>query len=279
MIGFGLVKNGRPVPRDAEIVRFPGGEQHINSAFLTDDDWLVMLRGANSDELVQMMMFANLANGYHKRVHAILPYLPGARQDRGLPFGAKVYADIVNSCEFSSVWTVDPHSDVMPALINNLIVVPTDMPGPFENYDGIIAPDAGAAKRAHIAAERLGVPVYQAWKKRDFATGRLSGFGCEPLPGGKYVIVDDICDGGGTFIGLAQHLGLPKENLDLCVTHGIFSAGFDTLVEHFGRITFGDTWQDVDNETLERYRALDRIRLSYRVADAAARWIHQNYGN
>lgn len=92
-------------------------------------------------------------------------------------------------------------------------------------YIGIISPDAGARKRAEYWSAKLGVPVFQAWKTRG-AGGNLSGFDCEPLLAGKYLVVDDICDAGGTFIGLAAKIRskVPAIHLDLAVTHGYFSS-------------------------------------------------------
>jgi len=60
------------------------------------------------------------------------------------------------------------------------------------------------------------------------------------------LIVDDICDGGGTFLGLAEEL---KEcnsgDLYLAVSHGIFSKGSQTLLDNFKSIystdSFGQT--------------------------------------
>jgi len=52
------------------------------------------------------------------------------------------------------------------------------------------------------------------------------------------VIIDDICDGGRTFVELAKVI---KENqsdakIYLIVTHGIFSAGFNDLNKFFEKI-------------------------------------------
>ena len=54
----------------------------------------------------------------------------------------------------------------------------------------------------------------------------------------SYVIIDDICDGGRTFVELAKVI---KENqsdakIYLIVTHGIFSAGFNDLNKFFEKI-------------------------------------------
>jgi ribose-phosphate pyrophosphokinase len=65
----------------------------------------------------------------------------------------------------------------------------------------------------------------------------------------KYVIVDDICDGGRTFVELAKaiHDSRPTAKVYLVVTHGIFSAGFGELNNHFPQIFCTNSVKDVDN--------------------------------
>ena len=74
--------------------------------------------------------------------------------------------------------------------------------------------------------------MIQASKRRDVATGKLSGFAVDlPEGEGNYLVVDDICDGGGTFMGLADaaHASEYRATLDLFVTHGVFSKGVGPL--------------------------------------------------
>lgn len=55
-----------------------------------------------------------------------------------------------------------------------------------------------------------------------------------------FLVIDDICDGGKTFIELANELKKLKifknKKLNLCVTHGIFSSGKEILKEHFDNV-------------------------------------------
>lgn len=85
--------------------------------------------------------------------------------------------------------------------------------------------------------------MFRAEKHRNPDTGKLDGFSCEPLPEtGRFLVVDDICDGGGTFMGLAGSTGLPKERLGLWVSHGVFSGRAPQLAEHFGEIVTSDSY-------------------------------------
>ncbi len=179
---------------------------------------------------------------------------PARGQDRGLPFGAKVYADVLNGFHIDQVIAFDPHSPVIVGLVDRLTVVPSeqvvhDAVLAGSDYSGIIAPDKGAVARASLVADTAGLPLFRAEKHRNPDTGKLDGFSCEPLPEtGRLLVVDDICDGGGTFMGLAGSTGLPKERLGLWVSHGVFSGRAPQLADHFGEIVTTDSYpaqQDV----------------------------------
>ena len=164
--------------------------------------------------------------------------------------------------------TVDPHSAVMPALVNRLTIAPLSLVVPpmirFKGktmVKGIIAPDAGAVKRAEEFAAAIGFTgdIVQVTKRRDPQTGKLSGFayhGPKLDPNADYLIVDDICDGGGTFKGVATATGLPPHALSLWVTHGIFSRGASDLSDYIGRMIYSTDshpgWSEFDPINLIR---------------------------
>ena len=61
----------------------------------------------------------------------------------------------------------------------------------------------------------------------------------DDLAGRPCIIVDDICDGGGTFLGLAAELKkLNAGALILAVTHGLFTKGIHPLQGEFEHIYF-----------------------------------------
>lgn len=177
----------------------------------------------------------------------VLPFVPGARQDRLMRTGdflftAKSVAAMINARRFPGVVVLDPHSDAIAAMIDRCAVIPASNVFPQSDYAGVLSPDAGAEKRAGALARKLGVPLFHAWKTRDVATGKISGFGVQPLPQGigRLLVVDDICDGGGTFVGLAD--ALPAQvKADLFVTHGLFSKGTAPLLARFGSVFTTDS--------------------------------------
>lgn len=231
---------------------FPGGEPHVcieRPEEIRGSYVWVDARVRTAADWVMLLAVLDAVQGLCPKLLALfLPYFPGARQDRrqpGTAFTAKVYADQLRAFALDKVVVVDPHSDVTAALLPNLLALPLTIAVPDGlRYKGVISPDAGAERRAYAAAAALDLPVVHARKQRDWKTGRLSGFSCEPLPkAGRYLVVDDICDGGGTFIGLADGIGGSLEyRVDLYVSHGIFSKGRDDLLRRYSEIYTTDSW-------------------------------------
>lgn len=178
----------------------------------------------------------------------ILPYVPGARQDRSNPTGDVLHtalsvATMINNQYFEKVLILDPHSPVITNLIEDVMVYPLERvagklrQGYMAGYTGIIAADKGGQDRAKKFAKAMGKPIFYGSKTRDVATGKLSGFDVEVLPqGGNFLVVDDICDGGGTFIGLGEKILEQGAFADLFVTHGIFSKGVADLLKVYGNV-------------------------------------------
>lgn len=232
--------------------QFPGGEWHLRiDSESTVEETHATVIGATADDLVLLGLWADAMHQRGHRAVAHLPYLPAARADRGTPFGAKVYASLLNAAELDEVVIFDPHSPVAPELVNNIrivhsteIVVQQVIPAlsGYGKLAGIIAPDHGAADRAGRVAEQSGLPLFIADKHRDFDTGKITGMSVPELPAdGLLLVVDDICDGGGTFIGLAQQSGIGRDRLALWVSHGIFSGNAVRLHDHYGHVWTSDS--------------------------------------
>jgi ribose-phosphate pyrophosphokinase len=257
---FALTEAGL-VPQNVESKSYPGGERYMvaTNGIEVGGPQVALLRGADPQDIIDLAVWDNYFDGGFQKI-LLLPYLPGARSDRGRPEGAWVYAKLFNEMDLDEIVTLDPHSERMPSHLYNLKVLPIQKYMrkllPHQDgvlpYRGIIAPDKGSHARAEAAGAELELEVFYAGKSRDFATGKLSGFeapeGWNALRegDGRFLIVDDICDGGGTFIGLASVLRLAPERLDLWVTHGIFSRGYDDLRNSFGTIYTTDSHPGVD---------------------------------
>lgn len=179
----------------------------------------------------------------------VMPYVPYARQDRvchtGESFGLKVFAELLNSLNFTDILAFDLHSDVAFKLIDNFAdvkqnVCAADLP----KYDYLIAPDKGAS--AKINTHRQVTDIENPTKVITLSKARVNDrIVYEDLPRGtipsdaRVCVVDDISDGNGTFIALASMLyetGNMGNVLDLYVTHGIFSKGVDNIAHLYSNV-------------------------------------------
>ena len=243
---------------------FSGGEPHIkileDLSKVKEVTVTTRIRSFNDFGLL-LLAIDTLQRMRIPLINVFIPYFPAARQDRvmvpGEPLSVKVYAAILNGLGLHQITIFDPHSEVTPALLNNCNTI--------ENYRFIekvianiqsevilVSPDGGALKKIYKVSEFLGgMPVVEASKKRNVSNGKLEGFKVyeDDLKGKNCLIVDDICDGGGTFIGLAKEL--KKKNagkLYLAVSHGIFNKGYDALSELFDGIYTTNSFKTIDSK-------------------------------
>lgn len=238
---------------------FGGGEQHIklNQKDLADAySATIWLHYGQDSEIWKLALIVDaLRRANINILHLNIPYFPAARQDRvcveGEPLTVKVFADFINAMKFSRVTIFDPHSDVTPALLDNVQVVDnvefvSKVLGEM-NYRGnnpaksvLISPDAGSNKKVanvakHIYKTCMGViPVVRADKLRDVATGQIveTTVYADDLTGKNCYILDDICSKGGTFCALAKVLKAKgASKVYLVVSHYEGTANLHTLKE------------------------------------------------
>lgn len=186
-------------------------------------------------------------------IRLVLPYVPYSRQDRvcnsGESLSLKVFAEMINAMNFDVVETWDNHSDVATALINNCLNISQtsilgNRPVTLKMGVTLVSPDNGAMKKVRdIAKSLVGFnSIVRCDKNRDVTTGKILStevFDKKVVEeNGRFLVVDDICEGGATFIGVGQAIKEIKPNaqLSLYVTHGFFSAGLDKLLEIYDYI-------------------------------------------
>lgn len=236
------------------VMTFSGGEIQVKVSEIPFNANIV----ANlecSDAIIELLLVVDaLKRGGAKLGSITIPYFPYARQDRvcnkGEALSIAVIADLLKG--FESVVTLDPHSDVLPALMPNLTVIPqheiaAHIPC-LEEYV-LISPDAGAEKKTLKLAAIHGNRVIVATKIRDVTTGNITGTQIHASidPNCKYLIVDDICDGGRTFVELANLLKVKEvQQINLYVTHGIFSQGYNSFKGLFDFIYFTNSFNPKD---------------------------------
>jgi ribose-phosphate pyrophosphokinase len=252
-----------------KVSKFPDGQQSITitSGVGKDEEVLIKSR-LNSFMDLELIICATqcLKEMGVKNISLYIPYCIGGRSDRkfvdgGINYIKTVIAPILNSQNYNEVIVLDPHSDILEACINNfrkktnvdLVKFALSL---IDNKDGaqqrtaFISPDAGALKKIYDLAKIFKVEnVTTASKIRDVLTGNIvrTELPIMNLDGiEQIVIVDDICDGGRTFIELAKVI---REQTDkpiyLIITHGIFSAGYTELNKYFSKIFTTNSIQNI----------------------------------
>lgn len=226
-----------------EMKKFYCGEHNIKVWFTQpykDVEKVTIHADIVDGEVMQLALLKDAISRYFlgltPKFELVLPYLPYARQDRvmvdGESFSLKVFCNMINSMGFDSVEVHDCHSDVGIALLNNVVNVPQSIQSNMNivphKYDALVSPDGGALKKVYNVAKESGIfEVIQASKHRDVSTGELSNpqvLG--DVDGKTLLIVDDLCEGGFTFVQLAKVLKEKgAKRVDLYVTHGVFSKG------------------------------------------------------
>lgn len=262
-----LDQNFKPLPGKEiafEHFMFSGGEPHIkiHPGFDHTTPVSVTHRLNSFNDLGLLCLATDALQRMGAKLDTlVIPYFPAARQDRvmipGEPLSVKVYADIINTLNFKKVIVFDAHSEVTPALLNNCEVVTNhhfiqQVITKIAKEVILISPDGGALKKIYKVSEFLGgIDVVECSKSRDVKTGKLTGFKVyeNDLHGKACLIVDDICDGGGTFMGLAKELkNKNADSLYLAVSHGIFSKGFEELNKNFENIFTTNSFKTFDGQ-------------------------------
>ncbi len=258
-----------------EISRFPDGTVGVRIKDLSNDvpEHIHLRVQGYEPALIDILMGLKqiIENQYSPSIPISLaiPYMPHARYDRYMTGDdahmLKIFAKQLNSLGLSAVFICDPHSTVTEALVDNVVVCSQhNLVERFvrrkridvESYDYIVAPDIGAVKKAQKIADQYKLPLVVLNKVRDLETGNITGL--EIL--GKlvfaetdtFLIVDDLCDGGRTFVEVAKTLkAFGGGDVDLYVTHGIFSQGVENLVDNGIRHVYStNSFKDIEHESL-----------------------------
>lgn len=230
-----------------DVFRFPDGEinvkiQPIELKYPVD----IICRVRTPDELVMLYQIGDILK--YKRAYVrnlSIYYLMGMRNDRvfddNRAFGLAMVADVVNSVGAERVEILEPHSEATLRLIKNSESMRYQL---FDNKEmnyTLCYPDSGAR-------DRYKEPGLVCEKKRD-KNGAVAAITITNTPsifvGGKIAVVDDLCDGGGTFLALAPILRefKPKE-LVLVVTHMIQESAIQKLTAVYDRVIFTDSYRD-----------------------------------
>jgi ribose-phosphate pyrophosphokinase len=169
------------------------------------------------------------------RVTAVVPYYGYGRSDKKdrprVPIAAKMVSNLITSAGADRILTIDLHA----AQIQGFFDIPVDhlyaapvmiryyQERPVPNLT-VVAPDTGGAERARAYAKRLDAELALCDKRREKpnvaevmnVVGDVEGRSC--------LIVDDMCDTGGSLTKVSQALkSAGAERVDACFTHAVLS--------------------------------------------------------
>lgn len=221
-----------------KITRYPDGQ--INLKIEPDGIGCYTIRVSSYEDLFILKSFSDAYYQYYGCYPSVnIPCLFGQLSDRRFAvdesFDLKNICEFINSCNFLSVGVFDPHSDVAGALINNFhkmepnTYIYNSITDIISNEDKsqvtLVSPDAGAYKKVFKLAEEWNHELVAANKFRD-REGEITLNILGDVKGKNCLIVDDLCENGGTFIGLSNKLKeLGASKVFLYVSH--FKGGKD----------------------------------------------------
>jgi len=269
-----LLLNDKPI----DLFIFPAGEIQVQLPKKIDTERVVLTwKPINSGEIMQLQLTVNALN--HAGIWDIdvdVLYLPYARQDRvcspGQALSLEVICEILNLLDVTCIRIWDVHNtEAINKYLSEFGFTHIHSVDIFRRYklldnfdlDNLIlcAPDKGARSKADDIAESfdLGFSIHFD-KVRCPATGEITGIKPNKYnrdtDGWEILVVDDICDGGRTFIEVAKELRkTTSENLYLYVTHGIFSKGLDELLEYYKHIYCHHVLHD------DKYQSSERLTI------------------
>ena len=222
----------------------------------------------------QLLMIDGLKRGSAKRITAILPFYPYARQDkkhRGRePISARLMADMFKTAGSDRLITVDLHTDQIQGFFDGpvdhlqaLPVITDYVASKYGNENlAVVSPDAGRIKVAEAWSKRLnGAPLAFIHKTRDVTrpnqsvANRVVG----SVEGRTCLLVDDMIDSGGTICHAADALmNDGAASVVIASTHAIFS---DPAVERLSNsvareVIVTDTLPITDEKKFEKLTVL-----------------------
>lgn len=243
------------------IQKFSDGE--ICPVFLEsvrgDYVFLVQSTFAPTDNLMELLLMidaARRASAY--KVIAVIPYYGYARQDRKdkprVAIGSKLVANMLVAAGADRIITMDLHAPQIQGyfdipvdhLDSHAVFIPYIENLRLENLT-FAAPDVGATNRIREIANYFNAEMVICDKHRKRANEIASMVVIGDVSDRDVVIIDDICDTGGT---LAKSAGLLKEkgarSVRALITHPVLS---------------GKAYENIDNSVLEELVVCDTIPI------------------
>jgi len=243
------------------IQKFSDGE--IQPIFLEsirgDFVFLVQSTYAPSDNLMELLLMIDAARrASANKIIVVMPYYGYARQDRKdrprVAIGSKLVANMLVAAGADRLITMDLHAPQIQGyfdipvdhLDSSAVFIPYITQLKLENLT-FAAPDVGATNRIREIANYFEAEMVICDKHRKRANEIASMVVIGDVTGKDIVIIDDICDTGGT---LAKSAALLKEkgarSVRALITHPVLS---------------GKAYETIEKSVLEELVVCDTIPL------------------
>ncbi len=208
---------------------FPDGETRVRVEEKISRSTVFVLQSTYppvDQHLMQLLLISHHLSQEGAKVHAVIPYLAYARQDKqflpGEIVSLGVVSHLLRSVGVKRITTVDIHSAEGLALFSMPIYSASAVPALVDHVKknmrlkdvAVIAPDFGSSKRGEAFASVYGAKYLQISKTRDSATGAVKMKASKlDVKGLDVIIFDDIISTGGTVTaaaGLLHEAGAAK---------------------------------------------------------------------
>lgn len=247
------------------ISKFPDGEVQISlGEFDRKNNIIIICRVASAEDLFIIAQACDIFKRNGVTYGLMITYLMSMRMDRVMdfnrPFSLKVVSDIIKGFGAEWIEVLEVHSmrthfelcsNPMDSPIRDMMhEIQTQQVKELSRV--IVYPDAGAKSRYNMYSK---FPIVTFCKKRDLETGKIMSI--EPENDNDYLsgadevyIFDDLCDAGGTFVGIANYIrGINKNcKLNILVTHMVNPKGISNLSNTFDHVWFTNSYKDWKEE-------------------------------
>lgn len=240
-----------------QLTRFPDGTSQVNNITPEPErlqDMEVLWMFENEAELITVCQLGHLLGTYAIFPTLNMPFLVYGRQDKlisnNTTFAKIVMERLVMESGYTRILTYDAHSDNSDFIQSR---EPVELIGAaIAHQDVVCFPDAGAVKRyMHLIGNHI--PAIYCEKVRNQITGEIEGLQLmsdDDITGKNVLVLDDLCDGGKTFIEVAKILNAQGAGeLTLAISHGIFSKGINIIFDA-GYKTVYTTNSLIDNQRI-----------------------------
>lgn len=264
-----------------QIDKFPDGEPTLT--ILSDlgqhvDDVTILTRITNTDELFILALACDILHRWEITYNIEISYLMTQRMDRVMsmnrPFSLKIMSAILYTLNAKWIHVHELHNPTIQiegvALLPKMRTIQTFLNAFFPSTTQndkfaktfkqdicVVYPDNGAYQRYNRAISCLHPVIFH--KIRDLDTGKIISITTETDRNTikthrpeRFLIVDDLCDGGSTFVAVQKQLKeiLPSVPIDIAVYHTVNEKGIRRLLDNFDNVYTTNSyydWQTVIN--------------------------------